>query len=86
MNNAYGNQMRTLSMNNAYAHEGTGIPTIHAGTEASVEGRTREPPKRRPLPRGGEGFEEPKPEPTERLLAGIPKEEHVTKRWETGKI
>jgi hypothetical protein len=59
-----------------------GIPTIHARTEAWVEGRTREPTKRQPLPlpRGGGEFEEPEPEPTERLLAGIPKEEHATKR------
>jgi hypothetical protein len=64
------------------------IPTIHVGTQASVEGRTREPTKRRPrpLPCGGEAFEEPESEPTERLLVGIPKEEHGTKRWETGKI
>jgi hypothetical protein len=49
-----------------------GIPTIHTETEASVEGRTREPTKRRPrpLPHGGEAFEEP--EPTERLLARHP--------------
>jgi hypothetical protein len=51
-----------------------GIPTIHTETEASVEGRTREPTKRRPrpLPHGGEAFEEPEPEPTERLLARHP--------------
>jgi hypothetical protein len=53
-----------------------GLPTIHVGTEAPVEGRAREATKLwlRALPRGGAAFEDPDPEPTDRLLAGILKE------------